>query len=102
MINPVLILLWGIVGWCGTPFPIRFPIPPPPPDPGPPRFVSKLIGVVAGILGGWGYTQVFLKPEDMSWNSAIPAAATAVGAFALARFVTEIYGLVSAGNRTSG
>jgi hypothetical protein len=53
-----LFLLWAFAGWCGT-LPRYWWFPPKPePDPPPWRFASKIIGVVAGIIGGWAYTKV--------------------------------------------
>jgi hypothetical protein len=64
--NAALFALWAIAGWCGNEPPwwwwwIRRHLPPPPPPPpdGDPWWRSKLIGVVAGIIGGWVSTQVF-------------------------------------------
>lgn len=89
-----LFALWAIVGWCGTPWPRwwRWPIPPPPPDPEP-WVLLRLIGVVGGIAGGWAFTRVF-GPQPEPWTSAIPAAASAVGAFLGSILLTDIYGLV--------
>ena len=60
--SPALFALWAIVGWCGTPYPgWWWRVPPPPPEP---WWRSRLIGVVAGIIGGWAFTQVFgPRPE---------------------------------------
>lgn len=93
-----LLALWALAGWCGSEprrIRIRWPVPPiPDPDPEPWWLVSRIIGVAAGILGGWGYTQVF-GPHPEPWSRALPAAATALGAFVLARFVTDVYGKLS-------
>jgi len=50
--------------------------------------------MVAGIIGGWAYTQIFSAP-DLNLKSGLYAATTAVGAFVAARVVTDIYGLIS-------
>lgn len=95
-----LIALWVLVGWCGNeprPIPIIGPGPDPDPDPKP-YWITKFIGVVAGVLGGWGYTQVF-GPQPEPWSHALPAAATAVGAFVVARFVTDLFGKLSGGGQ---
>jgi hypothetical protein len=90
--NLSLFVLWALVGWCGT-VPRRWPWPPPPPDPGPDPWwlVSRVIGIIAGIIGGWGFTQVF-GPSPEPWVSALPAAASSLGAFVVARVATDIYG----------
>jgi hypothetical protein len=85
-----LIVLWALVGWCGT-VPPR-PLPPLPDPPRPrPWFVSKAIGMVAGVVGGYVFTQVFLPQDPDPIRSALFAAASAVGAFVAARVVTDIY-----------
>jgi hypothetical protein len=95
--NLSIFVLWALVGWCGT---VPRPRPPRPPDPDPEPWwlVSRIIGVVTGIVGGWAYTQVF-GPQLEPWVSALPAAASALGAFVLARFATDIYGRLSGGRR---
>jgi hypothetical protein len=92
--SPALFALWAIVGWCGTPYPRWWWRVPPPPDPEP-WWRSRLIGVVAGIIGGWAFTQVF-GPRPEPWT-VVPAAATAVGAFFASRLVGDLYGLVRGG-----
>jgi hypothetical protein len=103
--SPSLFLLWALVGWCGNEIRrIRIPLPPipdPEPEPRPNWLVAKLIGVVAGIIGGWAFTQLF-GPSPEPWNSAVPAAATAVGAFVVARIATDIYEQVGGGNLNRG
>lgn len=89
-----LIVLWAFVGWCGTGPRPRFP-PPPEPDPWPIYLVSRVIGIVAGIIGGWAYTQLFLPQDPDPLRSGLFAATTAVGAFAVARVVTDVYGMAS-------
>jgi len=92
-----LIGLWALAGWCGTvPWRWRRRRIPSPPDPEPWRFsitawiISRVIGVVSGVIGGWGFTQVF-GPHPEPWTSALPAAASAIGAFVLAGVITDIY-----------
>jgi hypothetical protein len=94
-----LIVFWLLVGFCGTvPFP-PFPRPVPDPDPNPPGpypwLVSKIIGGVAGIIGGWVFTQVFLPQDPIPLRSALFAAASAVGAYVAANIATDIYGQIS-------
>jgi hypothetical protein len=106
-----LIALWVLVGWCGNePRIILFPHGPTPPEPGPePNWlVSRLIGVVAGVIGGLAFRQVFgaspelgglaAGPRPEPWAPAVYAAATAVGAYVVSRIVTDIYGRLRAGN----
>ncbi len=96
--NVSLIILWALVGWCGTvprPFP-RLPDPPLPiPEPRPCLVCGRVLGIVAGIVGGWAYTQLFLPQDPVPVRSALYAAATSVGAFVAASVVTDIYGLIS-------
>jgi hypothetical protein len=94
-----LIVLWAFVGWrCGNeprPFP-RLPDPVIPPKPEPVCPVcGRVLGALAGILGGWAFTQVFLPQDPDPLRSPLFAAATAVGAFAVAGVATDVYGLVS-------
>jgi hypothetical protein len=109
-----LLALWALVGWCGTPWPRwwRWPIPPPPePDPrGPspqPWLVSKIIGVVGGIAGGWVYAEVFgplpdpWNPGPEPWMRGLAVAATALGAFVGARLLSDIYELARGGGRAA-
>jgi hypothetical protein len=44
-------LLWGLAGWCGTPWRHWFP-PPPPPGPDP-WWAVKIFGVIGGVAAGW-------------------------------------------------
>ena len=93
-----LFLLWAFAGWCGT-LPIRWWFRPiPDPDPPPWWFVSRVIGVVFGIIGGWAYTKVF-GPQPEPWTSALPAAASAFGAFLVAGVATDIASRFRGGNR---
>ncbi len=92
-----LFALWALVGWCGSePRRIRLPKGPwpPEPDPEPWWLVSRIIGVLAGIIGGLAYTKVF-GPQPEPWSQALPAAVSSLGAFAAARFVTDVYGKVA-------
>lgn len=99
--NLALFVLWGLAGWCANEqrrisFRMReFE----PPVPRPNWFASRIIGVVTGIIGGWLYTQVF-GPQPEPWSSALPAAASALGAVIAARVVTDIYARFSEGGKT--
>jgi hypothetical protein len=89
------LILWALVGWCGTvprlyPYP-RVPDPPLPPVPQP-CLVCGFIGAVIGIVGGWAFTQVFLPQDPIPSMSGVYAAATSVGAFVASRFASDIYG----------
>jgi len=102
-----LIWLWILVGWCGSGAPtivIKGPLhgKDPEPPPRPEWLVSRIIGVVTGVIGGWAFSIAFgpypepwLKdqPRPEPWI-AVFAAATAVGAFVVSRFVTDIYGRI--------
>ena len=49
----VVLVLWALVGWCGTVNPRPRPIPPPPPPP-PWRLAAAMIaGVVLGYVTYW-------------------------------------------------
>jgi hypothetical protein len=71
--QPALYALWFLVGWCGTPWPRRWP---PPPDPDP--WWYRVLGAIGGVIGGWAYSAVFAG-GDLA-GGAIYAAATSVGA----------------------
>lgn len=91
--NMTLIALWAFSGWCGscgTLYPGWWRHPHPP-DPEPWWFVSRMVGVVFGIAGGFLYTQVF-GPRPEPWASAL-------GAFVLGCFAADIYGRFSRGTR---
>jgi hypothetical protein len=88
--NSAVFIIWAIAGWCGTPYPRWWPHPPIP-DPEP-WWRSRLIGVIAGIIGGWAFTQVF-GPHPEPWT-VVTTAATAAVAFLASRLAGDIYGLV--------
>jgi hypothetical protein len=99
-----LFVLWALTGWCGNePLILWFPLPPPVPErpPRPNWLVLRIIGMVFGVIGGFVFSRVFgpgpepwlaAGPQPEPWGIALFAAATAVGAFVAARFVTDIYG----------
>lgn len=81
-----LLAFWGLVGWCGTPWPRRWPFPwPPGPDPDP--WIAKVIGVAGGILGGLAFGQF----TDTSLVIG------AIGAWAGSTILSEIVGLAQGG-----
>lgn len=68
-----LFVLGMLAGWCGTPWPIRFPWwrwPPPPPTPEP---VCPLCGNIFATLGGLAGTAVLasLWPNEVHVSSVI-------------------------------
>ncbi len=84
--NVAVALLWILVGWCGTPW----PRPRPDPTPGGRRvnpWIVKIVGVVGGLAGGWLFLQGW--PVEGAWTG-IDAAATAVGAWVGAVFLTQL------------
>lgn len=99
-----LFALWALAGWCGSePRRIKLPpgVGPPPPDPEPWWLVSRIIGVLAGIIGGLAYTKVF-GPHPEPWSQALPAAVSSVGAFLLASFATDVYGKIAGPRNAAG
>lgn len=75
-----------LVGWCGTPWPIRWPIPIPPwpPEPEPIcPICGNVISSLGGLVGGVLVTQVF--PSEISFVSV------AIGAFVISRIAGDIY-----------
>ena len=61
-----LFALWAVGGWCGTPWPGWWRGPRPHPDPDP-WFVVQIIGVVAGVIGGWIISQI-TGPHPEPWR----------------------------------
>jgi len=51
--NPMQFVYWALVGWCGTPWPRKWPLPPNP-DPEP-WWRGPFIGIVGGIIGGYAF-----------------------------------------------
>lgn len=84
-------LFWALAGWCGTPW-RRFP-PPPPPDP---WFSIRVVGILGGLAGGWGFERIFAS-DPMPGVSAISVAATCVGAFIGGRVLSELSGMMLGG-----
>ena len=89
-----MIALWALVGWCGTP-PGPRPWPWPDPDPDPNPWISKVVGVVGGIAGGWAFNASLVSGVVVvDGMVAITAAATAVGAYVGSVFLSDMYGLI--------
>ena len=99
-----LMVLWVLAGWCGSELRrINFPPPHvsvPEPPPHPEWLVTRIIGAVTGLIGGWGFVQTFgpgpepwltAGPRPEPWAVALFAAATAVGAFVVSGVITDIY-----------
>jgi hypothetical protein len=86
-IFPIYFFWWAGGGWCGTPYPGWWPFPGPRPDPPDPQpwWLSKGIGVVVGIAGGWAFTKSF-GPSPEPWLPAI----SVLGAFVASRVVGDI------------
>jgi hypothetical protein len=85
-----MIVLWALVGWCGTPWPRPWPFPDPPPTPDP--WIAKVVGVVGGVVGGIAYSQIW--PAGGVGTNGVVVAATAIGAFVGSVFLVNMYGLV--------
>ncbi len=94
-----LLVVWILVGWCGTPWPrpwpwpLPWPWPRPKPGPGPdpaPPWVLKLVGIVGAIVGGWVFTQVW-PAENVD---ALYALSTALGAGIGTALAVDVYSLM--------
>ena len=81
-----LLIFWGAVGWCGTPWPRWWKNPPPPPDPW--WIIGQVIGIVGAIVGGWLFTQAWAASDALS------VLASGAGALAGAIIASDITGLV--------
>jgi hypothetical protein len=95
-ISPIYYLWWGGGGWCGTPYPGWWRHPHPP-DPEPWWWISKVIGVVVGIAGGWAFTKSF-GPHPEPW---LPALAV-LGGFVASRVVGDVIAVVRGANKAAG
>jgi hypothetical protein len=89
-------ILWAVGGSCGTRSP-GIVVHPRHPDPEP-WWLIQVIGVVTGVLGGWLYMQVFSKPQPDPWRSAVPVAASLLGALVASRFATDLYQIARGGS----
>lgn len=83
-----------LVGWCGTPWPIRWPriwppMPEPKPEPPPCPVCGNVVSAVGGVLGGFLITQ--LVPNETS------LVVVAIGAFIGSRIASDIYGAFKGG-----
>ncbi len=90
-----LIVLWALVGWCGTP---PGPRPwPPIPDPDPFPWIVKGVGIIGAVVGGIIFSQVWQTAGGVVVTDGMPAinaAATSVGAYVGAVLLGDIYGVV--------
>ena len=96
--SPTLFALWAVGGWCGTPWPGWWRGPRPHPDPEP-WIVVQIIGVIAGVIGGWIVNQA-LGPGAEQMADRITA--TTIGALLASRLVTDIYRLATGGSSAQG
>ena len=87
--NAGLFGLWLLVGWCGTPWPRRWP---PPPDPDP--WWYRVIGALAGVAGGWVYSTLWPAADGVT---ALYAAATSLGAIVGSIIVQDVIAGVRGG-----
>jgi len=90
-----LLIFWGVVGWCGTPWPRRWP-PPPPPPPSPWWFVNRAVGITGGLIGGWLFNQAW-PIQEVQGAVGLAVAASGVGALAGTFFLQDILGPLSVG-----
>ena len=90
--TPLVLLGWAIVGWCGTPWPGRWKWPPPPP-PDPWWWMTKVIGVVGGVVGGWAFSLLF--NADLANPAGVGL--TFAGALAGSILANDIYGIATRG-----
>lgn len=74
-----ILVLWGLVGWCGTP--------PPKPKPSP---RDPIAGIVGGVLGGLAVYWAL----GLGTIGSIEFVATAIGAYAGGRVLSDIVGRV--------
>ena len=94
-----LLLFWGIVGWCGTPWPRPWPRPPVPPPPDPWWLIGQVVAVVGGIIGGWLFTQAWpIATGDLASLSVV---ASGVGALAGAIIGSDIVALMPRSRQTA-
>jgi drug/metabolite transporter (DMT)-like permease len=77
----LMILGWGLAGWCGT----RGPKPIPEPKPGPRQVF--IMGVIGGIIGGFAYMFAFSLKAPLSH---LEYATTCIGAFVVGFVVEEL------------
>lgn len=96
-----LYAIWAVGGWCGTRSP-GIVVHPKHPDPEP-WWRAKLIGVVAGVVGGWVFTHMFSDPtQPVPWTLAVPVAASVIGAVVASRFVSDLYLIARGAGQAQG
>jgi hypothetical protein len=95
--TPSVILWWLIVGWCGTPYPRKWPWPPPPDPvrPTPDPWISKVAGLIGGFAGGWVTSLMF----NADLATAAGLLLTTAGAWAGSVLVNDLYGLAAGARR---
>jgi len=86
---------WALIGWCGTPWPRRWPWPPPPPPNGDPWLVKGL-NVVGAVAGGWAFEQLWPMGPTAT---GIGVAASAVGAYVGSVLIGDVAGLIRGGKK---
>ena len=91
--SPLYFAWWGGGGWCGTPYPGWWRHPHPR-DPAP-WWTYKLIGIVAGIAGGWVFSRFGPHPEP--WVPAL----SVLGAFITARVVGDLFAIARGANKAA-
>lgn len=94
-----LVVFWAAVGWCGTwPRPWPWPIPK---GPTPfPWLISRVIGIVGGLIGGFLFNQAW-PIGDTQGLAGLAVAASGVGAFVGAIILLDVYHLVQGGTGTA-
>ena len=85
-----LLIFWGVAGWCGTPWPRRWPLPPPPP-PAPKWFINRIVGIVGGVVGGLLFNQAW-PVQEFQGSLGLAVVASGVGAFIGSLFLQDILG----------
>ena len=93
--TPAIILGWALVGWCGTGW-RHWPPPPPPPDPW--WWIVNVLGAVAGVAGGWAFSQMF----NVDLASSAGVLLTFVGAAVGSVVANDVAGFVAPRGQAAG
>jgi uncharacterized membrane protein YeaQ/YmgE (transglycosylase-associated protein family) len=91
-----LLLFWGAVGWCGTPWPGWWRHPPPPPPPDPWWLISRLVGIVCGVIGGWLFNQAWPVTQAGA-GAGLEVVASGVAALVGAIVLLDLVSMVRGG-----